>query len=140
MQAIIQKIAAFFIAILAFFGIHIGGDKPPVEVTTPDVYTIQDNTITFALRGNATTGYDWTATTDNDHIVLTDDKYVSDNVAPPAAGVGGYHYFTFTAQSPGTTSVTFHYARPWEATPADETVIWLVTVGADGAITATQSA
>ena len=140
MQAIFQRIVAFFIAILAFFGIHIGGDKPPVEVTTPDVYTIQDNTITFALRGNITTGYEWTVTTDNDCIVLTRDEYISDQTTPPMAGVGGYHYFTFTAQSAGTTTVTFHYARPWEATPADETVIWLVIVGADGAITATQSA
>ena len=141
MKAIIQRITAIFIAILAFFGIHIGGSQPPVEPAVPDAgtYTVQDGAITFALRGNATTGYDWTAKTDNDHIKLTEDKYVSDSVTPPMAGVGGVHYFTFAAQSSGTTTVTFHYARPWEQTDADQTVIWLVTVGADGAITAAQS-
>ena len=141
-QTLMQRITAIFLAILAFFGIHLGA-KTPETPADPVRYTVEGSTITFALDGNPTTGYEWTAQTDNDHIVLKNsvyEGYEAQENGVMLAGRGGVYYFTYEAKSAGTTKVTFHYARSWETTDGDQTVVWLVTVAEDGAITASQSA
>ena len=124
MLAIFQKIIAFFMSVLAFFGI---GPKPgPSETDIPDlnageVLEIEDGYIKLdgsdliiALRGNPTTGYDWEHTEQGDSIAFKSKGYKQDAAAPNTGGVGGTFTFIYELVKPGETEITFTYARPWE--------------------------
>ncbi|MCR5783927.1 MAG: protease inhibitor I42 family protein [Clostridia bacterium] len=142
MLAIFQKIIAFFMSVLAFFGI---GPKPgPAETDIPDfnageVLEMQEgylkldgSDLIIALRGNPTTGYDWEHAEQGDSLVFKNKEYKQDAAAPNTGGVGGTFTFTYELAKPGETTLTFTYARPWEtgAEPL-ETVIVTVVVSED---------
>ena len=132
MRAIFQKILAFFMTILAFFGIHIGGHEQPATTVDDNAgYTAEADTVEFALAGNATTGYSWHVEMAGDALELTKENYVSDPAAPGMAGVGGTQYYGFKAVAPGTAVLTFSYFRDWEEDPPVSTYIATVTVAAD---------
>lgn len=124
MQAILQKIIAFLLSVLAFFGLTDTGEKP-------DAYTEKGRSVEFCLDSNPTTGYNWEAAIDGDCVILTQDKYVQDPAPGGMGGVGGKQYYTFTAVRTGTANVTFTYARSWETTEADRTVTATITVTGD---------
>lgn len=67
------------------------------------------------LTGNPTTGFTWQATIVPDCLSLKGEaEYAQDEVPQGMAGVGGTFSFRLTATKPGTGTVRFAYARPWE--------------------------
>ena len=126
MQAIFAKIISFFMAILAFLGL-----VKPTQNAEPNNYTVEGKVVSFCFDSNPTTGYDWTAKTEGDCVIMTRDEYEQKPSEPGMAGVGGYQYYDFTAVKPGTATVTFTYARSWETTDSDITYVAVITVADD---------
>ena len=142
MLAIFQRIIAFFMSVLAFFGL---GPKPgPSETEIPDLNAgevlemqegylkLDGSDLIIALRGNPTTGYDWEHAEQGDSLTFKGSEYKQDAAAPNTGGVGGTFTFIYELAKPGETKLTFTYARPWE-TDAEplETVIVTVVVSED---------
>ena len=127
MQAIWAKIMSIIMAILAFFGLV----KPAPEATPGNGCKAEGQVVTVWLDANPTTGYGWTASVDGDCVTLTRDEYVAMQTEPNVAGAGGTQYYDFTAAKPGTATVTFTYARPWETTDADRVFTAEITVAED---------
>lgn len=76
------------------------------------------------LDANPTTGYEWTYTIDGTVVQATGDQYVATNEGDEAkAGEGGTHTFNFKADGSGEATITFTYARSWEASEDDQTVV-----------------
>ncbi len=99
--------------------------------------TAKGNTLTVALEGNITTGFQWTATLDGTALAPKEDAYKADKSnQPAAAGGGGVHTFVYEAAGTGSATITFQYARPWEDEPPFRTAVVKVTVK-NGAITDT---
>ena len=76
---------------------------------------------TVTLPGNVTTGYQWSVTTYDKHLLrMTDSKYVSSSTK--RIGAGGLAVFTFQRQAghsyPKATVITFTYARSWDPSSA----------------------
>lgn len=131
-MAIIQRIIAFFMTVLAFFGIGKGNNtQPPTQVDDVAAYTAEQGAVTFSFFANATTGYSWEYAPDGDSVILTGERYETANTDPRVAGAPGRQYYTFTAVKPGTTTVTFTYARPWETDPPVYTYVAVISVDAD---------
>lgn len=81
------------------------------------------------LDSNPTTGYGWTCsikgdavTADMDEFILSDDPDKDQDIQPKA-GAGGTHMFGFKAVGTGEASITLTYARPWEASADDKTIV-----------------
>jgi predicted secreted protein len=131
-MSIIKRIIAFFMTILAFFGIGKGNNTEPQE-HADDVAacTVEQHEVTFSFFANATTGYSWEYTPEGDSIALTDERYETPDADPRVAGAPGRQYYTFTAVKPGATTVTFTYARPWETDPPVYTYVAVISVDAD---------
>lgn len=127
MLSVFQKILAFFLSVLAFFGLTVKKDLPK------DTYKTDKGTVDFCFSANPTTGFTWSVSQEGDSVLLTADRYVADPAAPATAGRGGSQYYTATAVRPGKTTLTFIYERSWEGNPI-RTVIAEITV--DEALTA----
>ena len=135
MLAIFKKIAAFFMTILAFFGVGKGAsDTPqPQQVTDIAAYTLHTKTLDFAFYANASTGYAWEVKQSGDAVKLTRDEYVQKNSSsvpggPAMAGAPGEQQYTFTAVRPGRATLTFTYRRSWETDPPLYTYVAELTV------------
>lgn len=88
----------------------------------------------FSLRGNATTGNQWTAVLLTDGVAHFSDPngvYTVDAADEGMTGVGGTYRFELIADAAGETVVIFRYGRSWESGTA-ETLSYLVTVSEDG--------
>jgi len=95
-------------------------DKNAITVKAGEEFSI-------TLKGNATTGYHWVATS-YDGLRLVRDWYVTDDVdGPPRCGVGGKHTFVFSADETGTYNIVLDYLRQWENHPI-KTETYSVTV------------
>ena len=121
MLSVFQKVLAFFLSVLAFFGLTVKKDVPK------DTYKVDKGAVDFCFSANPTTGYAWSVSQEGDSVQLTADRYVADRAAPGTAGGGGSQYYTATAVRPGKTTLTFTYARSWEGEPI-RTVIAEITV------------
>ncbi len=97
-----------------------------VEVAVPDgssaerVTMAVGQTLVVALRGNATTGYNWDVTDWGDGKVIKysgQSEYKVDRT--DLMGSPGTHRFRFSAVGPGTVELRLRYARPWEKENAD---------------------
>ena len=130
--SIIQRIIAFFMTVLAFLGIGKGNAAEPQE-QTDDVaaYTAEQHDVTFSFFANATTGYGWAYDAQGDSVALTGERHETPNTDPRVAGAPGRQYYTFAAVKPGTTTVTFTYARPWETDPPVYAYVAVIDVDAD---------
>lgn len=81
------------------------------------------------LEANPTTGYEWTFQIDGDAVQPDGDEYVPANEGAQAkTGEGGVHEFAFKADGSGEAVITFTYARSWEASADDKTVVLRATV------------
>lgn len=88
------------------------------------------------LDANPTTGYEWTFQIDGSAVqpdgsaVQPDgDEFVpASDGAQPKTGEGGVHTFNFKADGSGEATLTFTYARSWEASDSDKTVVLHATV------------
>ncbi len=109
----------------------VEGQMPALVLTDSDAGTTNranlNQPITVELRGNPSTGYEWSlAATNGQSVVLT---------APPSftpdsglTGAGGTFSFSLLAQSLGATVLTFDYARSWEPTNPNQTLIFTIEV------------
>ena len=81
---------------------------------------------TVTLKGNPTTGYSWHYTIDDDSIIKLD----SESSVPDSGLMGAGSTFTwnFKALKPGETKITFHYYRPWESLPPQQTEEFTIKV------------
>ena len=135
MQAIFAKIVAFFMSILAFFGL-VKPAEGPEKFDGDYKVTVTEQKIEFALDANATTGYQWGYFVDGDAVKKTADHYAEYEHEAGMAGVGGVQYFDFTAVKPGKATITFNYARNWEEGKA-KTLVFELTVADDLSVTYT---
>ena len=123
MFAFIQKLIALFSAMLAFFGFARGIDHN--NGTAADAkasYSVHGKSVEFTFTSNPSTGYGWQCNASGDSIILKEEHYESGNHGNVAGAAGNQHY-TFTAVSPGKTSITFVYERSWETDPPFYTYI-----------------
>ncbi|MBR4393482.1 MAG: protease inhibitor I42 family protein [Oscillospiraceae bacterium] len=135
MKAFFAKITAFFLAILAFFGLGPKTPEPETPATGNDGYAIIENGVQFWFDANATTGFSWAQTQQGDSVTLEKEYYVSPKTEPPLAGQGGTQYYVYRAVKPGTTTITFTYQRPWEQEPPARTFTAVVVVADDLSVT-----
>ncbi|MBQ6267699.1 MAG: protease inhibitor I42 family protein [Clostridia bacterium] len=133
MAAILQKIVAFFTAILVLLGILHPGTG---QLNENEGYEIDGATVTFHFLANPTTGYDWTVTQEGDALTLTEEHYTQDPAPPGFGGVGGVKYYTLTAGHAGSATLRFVYGRSWEDVPA-RIITAELTVDANGTPTVT---
>lgn len=72
-------------------------------------------TMEIDLKGNPTTGYEWTCDVSNKKVVvITKDKYVEDSHKKGMVGVGGTYKFYFEGLKKGRATITFKYARSFD--------------------------
>lgn len=70
-----------------------------------------------SLYENPSTGYGWSQsvpTGSTGPVTLLDTDYAQDLTPTAATGTGGTRYFRYLVTSPGTSTITFLYRRPWE--------------------------
>ncbi len=137
MKAFFAKITAFFLAILAFFGIAPKTPAPEVPVGN-DGYAIVEQGVQFALDANVTTGFSWAQKTEGDSVVLEKEFYTSPKTEEHGvalAGQGGTQFYLYRAVKSGTTTITFTYQRPWEQEPPVKTYVAVVVVANDLSVT-----
>lgn len=138
MAAIFQRIMAFFMSILAFFGISFGGGTTDNNGSDSSATTVvEESKVEFGFFSNPSTGYTWVIELDGDSVEKTDERFVSRDT-PGMAGAGGTQYYTFTAVKEGVTTITFKYLRTWEEEEPIETHIAVVRVDGDMNITVDQ--
>ena len=108
---------------------RVDGESNSVELSEADdgrtMRVPTGASVVIALEGNPTTGYSWkTAKIAGDVVKEVDKiKYRARAHRPGMVGVGGTFLATLKAAKPGTTTVTLHYARPWEKDkPPEKTV------------------
>ena len=134
MKAFFAKITAFFLAVLAFFGLSPKPAQPETPAET-DGYAIVETGVQFYFAANVTTGYSWAQTQQGDSVILEKEYYAAPKTEPPMAGQGGTQFYNYRAVKPGTTTLTFTYQRPWEQEPPITTYVAVVVVGDDLSVT-----
>ena len=70
--------------------------------------------VIFRLPGTAGTGYTWLLASPPCEALPLAYSQQLENSKDGRVGGPSEWVFTFTADSPGTCAVTFHYRRPWE--------------------------
>ena len=129
MIAFFQKIAAFFLSILALLGIGKGPASP--EEPAPDAEiascVLYKNEVDFTFESNASTGFAWEVVQEGDAVRKTRDTYAYENVGN-MAGAPGEQQYTFSAVRPGRVTITFTYRRSWEDVPPLYTYVAELTV------------
>ena len=137
MKAFFSRITAFFLAILAFFGLSPKQAKPEVTIGN-DGYAIIEHGVQFSFDANATTGFSWEQKADGSSVILEKEFYTSPKAEKHGvalAGQGGTQYYNYRAVKPGTTTITFTYQRPWETNPPAKTYVAVVVVANDLSVT-----
>jgi inhibitor of cysteine peptidase len=111
-------------------------ESVPIKLTDADngnaINLTVDQTFSLTLPSNPSTGYSWKII-DDDRSILLPLGEPQFNLASgtPMPGAGGTETFTFKGVSPGVTTLTLVYVRPWETniTPTpDDTWYAEVTV------------
>jgi inhibitor of cysteine peptidase len=84
----------------------------------------------IALPSNPTTGYSWTAKTTGSAVAVEGSAYQpSAATGKPMMGAGGQQIFIVQSLKPGTATIAFSYARPWQkGVKAARTMTFAVTV------------
>lgn len=80
------------------------------------------------VPANPTTGYRWTAVSDDDCVEVFDFGFFPDDNA--LLGAGGSQVFRLNGAQPGSAEVTLTYGRAWEEAP-QHTLIYRVIVEED---------
>lgn len=98
--------------------------------SVPDgMVAYEGDTLTVELESNPTTGYEWACEIDGSAVVAESDEYVAASQGGEAKeGEGGTHTFVFKADGSGEATITLKYARSWESTDDDKTLVLKATV------------
>lgn len=137
MSAFFAKITAFFMAILAFFGLAKPTQKP-IQIEGGCKVEIVNRDISISVNSNPSTGYEWTYTQRGSSIEFVSKNYSTPiyretpgKSMPAIIGAGGIETFKFKAVEPGQTVLSFKYERSWEVLPAAEELTLTVEVAQD---------
>lgn len=76
----------------------------------------------FELESTPSTGYQWTVAVEGDAVQVTEGE-MENATQEDIAGASGMQRFMVTGRSQGEAVLTFTYARAWEQTPEDQTVV-----------------
>jgi predicted secreted protein len=69
----------------------------------------------ISVKGNPSTGYQWTPQFDSQFLKLKSKEHARDSSKPKQfVGVPGMTTFTFTPTRTGKTTIKLLYMRPWE--------------------------
>ena len=119
-QSSILLTASFILLLLTtvyiFSGCNIAG-KIYTESNNGDNLNLKINdVITIRLESNATTGYKWNLSEENNSgiISLIYSDYIEKENKDDLVGVGGFETFTFKVVSGGSTTLILTYNRSWE--------------------------
>jgi len=139
MKKTILIIVILLVCAFVFAGCQIqlnGGGKTAMQMSsdTGDVESLPDtltaskgSTFAFSLEGNATTGFTWQVTIEDEEIVeLKSNEYVPED--SDKVGSGGIATLTFAALKKGETKLTLVYAQDWEGGETDKTKEILVVI------------
>jgi len=117
-----QKLAAVVgSAMLLLTWVESSGAQVPLQ-TTQTVSLSPGGSTTIVLRENPSTGFRWqlnTAQSTRLSIVRVLDRGYQ-AARSGLIGASGSHGWEIKARAPGTASVAFTYARPWEHKPPAE--------------------
>jgi inhibitor of cysteine peptidase len=83
----------------------------------------QDEDFIITLASNPSTGFSWQVAEIDESILrqVGESEYViSDQPNQPIPGEGGKEVFRFVTVSPGKTTLSLFYTRPWEETDEPE--------------------
>ncbi|MBM3945513.1 MAG: protease inhibitor I42 family protein [SAR202 cluster bacterium] len=81
---------------------------------------VQGRTFTIEVCSNPTTGFEWEAPAISNTGVVSfvEERYLAPGAGEPGTpevvGAAGREQLTFRAGSPGTTTISLAYSRPWE--------------------------
>lgn len=75
---------------------------------------------TLAIESNPSTGYCWAAEYDEESLTLVSEDY--EQKKSDVVGAAGIQKFTFRGLTEGSTTITLHYARPWESRSPEKTI------------------
>ena len=121
------------VGLVCLFAALMGGCPfVPVQTVTEDdsggdVTLRVEGRVRVVLSGNASTGYEWELT-ELDTSVLEHTDTTSRGCLIPMPGCGQIETWTFTALSPGSTSLRMIYHQPWLDVEPDRTFELTVTV------------
>lgn len=125
------KLALVGACMAAFVALAVGcttAQGSSVEITQGSALFSQGS-LEVKLDANPTTGYEWTFQIDGSAVQPDGDEFVpASDGAQPKTGVGGVREFNFKADGSGEATLTFTYARSWEASDSDKSVVLHATV------------
>ena len=101
---------------------HAGGKEIDVSFEG-GMLSCTGDTMTVALDANATTGSEWASSIEGEAVKAVGDEYKAETSSDGKAGAGGVHTFTYQGEGSGEATITLKYARSWEASDADKTVV-----------------
>ena len=89
-------------------------DRPFSAVdASREIVLAPERSFEIVLPSNPTTGYSWTVTIEDVHVVQNvSHEYVADR--SNRVGVGGNTTWSFQTRSAGKTAVTYLYQKSWE--------------------------
>jgi inhibitor of cysteine peptidase len=125
-----KRLAMLGLALVLAGGLALACAAPAAIYTDPTkaIEVANGAQFTVALKGNATTGFTWSADFDKTLFSLVEDKYVTDQNPQGMVGVGGTQNLTFKALKAGKGTITCKYARSWESVAPAQTSVFNVTV------------
>ena len=125
-----KLISLLFISIflIGFSSVSILSQDKNYTINETNITSANGDTFTITLDANHTTGYSWTADISDTTILL---KESTDYIVPEThvMGKGGNEVWRFRGVMPGSVTITFKYARPFDKdVPPAKTVTFNVTV------------
>jgi inhibitor of cysteine peptidase len=121
--------AAVLCTLLALAGVTPAPAQPQPQ-TTQTISLSPGASTTIVLRDNPSTGFKWrlnTAQSTNLAVVRVIDRGYQAGQSG-LIGAPGSHHWEIKARVPGSASVVFTYARPWEHKPPAETHVVQVNI------------
>jgi len=112
-----------------FSGCTIAG-KTYTESNNGDNLNLKINdVITIKLESNATTGYKWNLSEENNSAIITlvSSDYTEKENKDNLVGAGGFETLTFKAVSRGSATIILTYNRQWEKDVQPEKIFKLNT-------------
>ena len=113
-----------------FSGCTIAG-KTYTESNNGDNLNLKINdVITIKLESNATTGYKWNLSEENNSgiIAIVSSDYTEKENKDNLVGSGGFETLTFKAVSRGSATIILTYNKPWEKDVQPEKIFKLNTL------------
>lgn len=97
-------------------GEAIPSQAAPATETLPlkQIHAASGQDITITLEGNRSTGYCWQLSTKLDSKLLQKVSETFAPINPGTPGAGENNLFIFHCKAKGSTTIVFHYSRPWE--------------------------